>query len=523
MAKFKSYWLSLPIGSKMRVFILPLLLVMVSSVGFNLYTLRFSVGDVSQNLKEISRCETAQDAMNAESDAFRLYVSTPSEDNLGILTQAVNHCSSSISLLPFEYGEIGPERYARTWRVRNTYQSYSRERDRIRDRLMTYGNAYNIASALEEDKDTVDLLYDVYDMQSYLTEYLSVVSQLTVDNASRLFDMKYPMLQSIPYFQAMISIVLMLCAFSFAGLFTSAIVSPVQKLAAASRSISQGQLGEADVSVDNKDELGELVESFNRMKHATERSIRTLEENQQLAEQLHKEAIERAEMEKRLDAARMDLLQSQIKPHFLFNTLNSISGMAEIEEAEVTESMIRSLSHLFRYNLHTTDQFVAFSQELEVSRDYLYLQKMRFGDRVEYALIPEPGSREAEALGDIQVPVFLLQPLIENAVIHGIAPKEQGGKIIVRAEKTDDALHIEVSDTGIGMDPETLQGLRDKLKGEPSDVHVGIGIGNLYQRLNTLYGEGSLQISSEAGEGTQVLVTIPLYQEGMYNDENIDR
>ena len=246
------------------------------------------------------------------------------------------------------------------------------------------------------------------------------------------------------------------------------------------------------------------------MKHATERSIRTLEDNQQLADQLHREAMERSEMEKRLETARMVLLQSQIKPHFLFNTLNSISGMAEIEEAEVTDSMIRSLSRLFRYNLHTTAQFVSFSQEMEVSGDYLYLQKMRFGDSVQYELIPEPGSSEAEALADIQVPAFLLQPLIENAFIHGIGKKEQGGKILIRSEKKDNALHIEVSDTGAGMDPGTLQGLRDKLKGEPSDVRVGIGIGNLYQRLNTLYGEDALQIESKAGEGTQVFVTIPI-------------
>ena len=114
MAKLKSCWLSLPIGSKMRAFIILLLLVVVSSVGFNLYTLQFSVGDVSQNLKEISRCEAAQDAMHAESDAFRLYVRTPSEDSLNNLNQAVNHCRSSIFLLPYQYGEIGPERYART-------------------------------------------------------------------------------------------------------------------------------------------------------------------------------------------------------------------------------------------------------------------------------------------------------------------------------------------------------------------------------------------------------------------------
>jgi len=513
VSKLKKYWLGLSIGSKMRMFVILLLLVIILAAGFNFYTLRFSVGDFSQILKEISRCEASQDAMRAEVDAFRTYVRTPSEGNLSALNQAVSYCRSCILLLPYDYEEIGAERYARTWRIRNAYESYSDQRDLIRDRMLTYGSSYNTATALEADKETVDLLYRVYDMQTYLNGYLSTVSQLTVDHASDLYDSKYPLLQSIPYFQVIVSVVLILAAVSFVGLFTGTIVTPVEKLAAASRSISQGQLEEEDVTIDNKDELGELVESFNKMKHATKRSIQTLEENQRLADQLHKEAMERAETEKRLETARMDLLQSQIKPHFLFNTLNTISGMAEIEEAEVTESMIRSLSRLFRYNLHTTDQFVSLSQELEVSRDYLYLQKMRFGDRVQYELIPEPGNRDAEALSDIQVPVFLLQPLVENAVIHGISRKEQGGKITIRSEKRDNALRIEVADTGVGMDPETLQGLRDKLAGAPSDVHVGIGIGNLYQRLTTLYGEDSLQISSEAGRGIQITVTIPLPQE----------
>jgi sensor histidine kinase YesM len=108
------------------------------------------------------------------------------------------------------------------------------------------------------------------------------------------------------------------------------------------------------------------------------------------------------------------------------------------------------------------------------------------------------------------VPVFLLQPLVENAVIHGIAKKEQGGKITISTGQTDDALKICVADTGAGMNPDTLQGLMKTLRGEPSDVRVGIGIGNLYKRLETLYGPGSMQISSTAGKGTQVDITIPI-------------
>ncbi len=510
MSKIKNYWLGLPIGSKMRAFILLLLLVLSIATGFNMYTIRFSVGDVNQLLREIAQCANAQEAMRAEEDAFRAYVRTPSDEARKELDQAVIHSESSISLLPYNYEAIGPDRFARTWRIRNAYKNYEKQRDSISGMLSVYSASYSIASALEDDPAMLALLYEVYDMQSYLDGYLQSLSQLTVDHAGDLYNLKYPMLQSIPYFQVILSVVLLLAAISFVGMLTGAIVTPIQALAKASRHISQGRLEDADVVVSNRDELGELVESFNRMKTATRKNIQTLEENQRLADQLHKEALERAQMEKRLESTRMDLLQSQIKPHFLFNTLNTISGMAELEEAETTDRMIRSLSRLFRYNLHTTDQFVALSQEMQVARDYLYLQKMRFGDRVQYELIPEPGSAQAGEVGDIMVPVFLLQPLVENAVIHGIAKKESGGKITVCADKSQDILRIRVSDTGAGIAPDALHGLISALRGENSDVHVGIGLGNLYQRLRALYGGDSLQISSVPGEGTQIDITIPL-------------
>ncbi len=508
MSKIRKYWLSMAIGAKIQVFILLLILVVLIAAGFNMYTLRFSTGDVNQILKDIARCENAQEAMSEEEAAFGIFVRDPSKESLDDLNHAAVRSLSNISLLPNDYSQIGAERFAWTWRIKNMYRNYSEQREAICKRITDYAATDQDIAEPESDKEMVELLYQVYDMQGYMNSYLQSLSQLTVRYASDVYDLKYPMLQSAPYFQTIIFFVLILIAISFVHLLTGTIVTPIQELAATSRNISQGKIDQADVYVDNKDELGELVDSFNRMKNATRKNIQALEENQRLSEQLHNEAMERAEMEKRLEATRMDLLQSQIKPHFLFNTLNTISGMAEIEEAEITDSMIRSLSRLFRYNLHTTDQFVSLSQELEVARDYLYLQEMRFGDRVQYEL-PDPDYLNAEGIGSIMVPVFMLQPVVENAVIHGVAKKEQGGKITIRTEKTGEALEIRVSDTGVGMEPEQLQGIMRALRGEASDVHVGIGIGNLYQRLRTLYGENAMQISSVPGEGTQVDIIIP--------------
>lgn len=118
MSKIKDYWLGLSIVTKMRMFIVPLLIVVTVAAGFNMYTTRFSVRDVNGLLREISRCENAQDAMRAEKDAFLTFVRSPGKDSQETLEQTVTHTTGSISLLPYDYESIGAERYAWTWRIK---------------------------------------------------------------------------------------------------------------------------------------------------------------------------------------------------------------------------------------------------------------------------------------------------------------------------------------------------------------------------------------------------------------------
>lgn len=136
-----------------------------------------------------------------------------------------------------------------------------------------------------------------------------------------------------------------------AALMKETIMAPIFKLVHASQKIAANDFFIRDVEVDNKDELGELVRAFNKMKYATGEYIQALEEKRKTLDLLHEEELEKLETEKRLEMTKLELLKSQINPHFLFNTLNVIGGMASLEEAETTEKMIRALSALFRYNL----------------------------------------------------------------------------------------------------------------------------------------------------------------------------
>lgn len=203
------------------------------------------------------------------------------------------------------------------------------------------------------------------------------------------------------------------------------------------------------------------------------------------------------------------MLKNQINPHFLFNTLNMIASTAQIEDADTTEKMIHALSRLFRYNLKSTDSVMPLERELKVVQDYMYIQQMRFGSRISHDLRVEVDGSET------MIPAFTLQPLVENAIIHGIARKEEGGRIFLRIWKRKDKIVISLADTGVGMDEETLKKLMDALKGHRT-ARVGIGLGNIYQRIKSMYEDGDLRIYSKAGKGTVVQIILPAAREEDY-------
>ena len=142
------------------------------------------------------------------------------------------------------------------------------------------------------------------------------------------------------------------------------------------------------------------------------------------------------------------------------------------------------------------------SLELKVADDYMYLQKMRFGDRVTYSVDCKVSA------DDVMVPTFTLQPIIENCIIHGITPKLEGGSVSVEVDKKDDKLLIAIIDTGVGIDEETLKEIRESLGGKNSNT-VGIGMGNIYRRIKAMYSDADMQIDSYEGKGTTITIILP--------------
>jgi len=205
-------------------------------------------------------------------------------------------------------------------------------------------------------------------------------------------------------------------------------------------------------------------------------------------------ALETSQLETRLANARLDALKMQLHPHFLFNTLNSISVLMR-DDANAANRMLVRLSELLRVALKSeSSQEVSLKEELEFLRGYLEIEQMRFQDRltVDFAV-------DKEAL-DAQVPNLILQPLVENAIRHGIAPLAEAGKIQISAKRENGFVELSVSDNGEGLNNSAKES-------------NGIGLSNTRERLEKLYGENQkFEIVSAETGGLQVKIQIPYHK-----------
>lgn len=485
----RNIWLTISIKKKIGIFAAMVILIMALSATFSICIMNFSLGGFNTILNDNSRCHDFQEALDLEIESFADYIRDATPDTRDQYVLSCVRTERCLRSLPFDYARIGTERYARTWSILNGYETYQAYRDEL-------------AETQVRESDFVERLYRVYKMQEYLQTYARRLVQVTLKEGNDSYQEKVPVFYNMPYLILAISAVFMGFVMFLTKILSNALVSPAVLLAQCTRKIAKNDFTGEDPSVENRDEMGELVRAFNKMKRSTKGYIDTLKENHRMSELLHREEIERVEMEKQLSGARLELLKSQINPHFLFNTLNMIACMAKLEEAVTTERMISSMGSLFRYNLKTSEQIVTLARELKVVQDYMYIQQMRFGSRILYSCDLKVDAEQA------MIPAFTLQPVVENAMVHGLSKKEQGGRVHVRIWEQGNRLVISVADTGLGMSEERLAEVTEAMK-ERRTSRIGIGLGNIYKRIHMMYKQGEFRIASIEGRGTVIQMFIP--------------
>jgi sensor histidine kinase YesM len=193
----------------------------------------------------------------------------------------------------------------------------------------------------------------------------------------------------------------------------------------------------------------------------------------------------------------MNFLYAQIQPHFLYNTINTIIAYCRTDPEQSRKLLIELSTYLRGKFKNKKDMYTSLSDEIELIKSYLTIEQIRFKDRlsVEYDIDDEC---------NMLIPCLLLQPIVENAVKHGLIPKKEGGKLSISVKREDDSIVVRIKDNGIGMD---IKRLPDILQG--SENETGIGLGNTNERLKQYYNT-QIKAQSEIGKGTQITVTIPI-------------
>ena len=301
------------------------------------------------------------------------------------------------------------------------------------------------------------------------------------------------------------------------------LLTPVQQMIGASQAVVRGELDTPDVPVPQQDEMGRLAEAFNRMKRSMAEQVTTLQEKNEMEQALHQQKTQALELQNRMERSRLQQLRSQIDPHFLFNTLNVILQTAGQETAYRTQALITALSHLLRYSLMSNDEQVPLSREVRIVDEYYSIYHVRFGDRVKM----EWRISDSLDLTETMVPSFILQPIVENAFKHGIAPKEEGGRVRIRINplREKGLLYISVCDNGVGIAPEELERITTALE-ESGERWEHIGVYNVAARLRLRDKRSRLIIHSHLGWGTAVSLYLPLVElteeEELEDDSSVD-
>ncbi|WRS28512.1 histidine kinase [Oscillospiraceae bacterium MB08-C2-2] len=490
----QNWWLSLSIRYKIGIFIGIIVVMVVTICLFALGAVYIHTQDFNEILGDSYQVNYSLVCFEAENSAFITCSRNKTEDNFAQYYAAKKQTQAAISTLKLDYQKTGVQRYLLTQAVQTAYVYYS-------------GKCEQLLQVALKDTAYANQYYNTLDAAGYINSYLQDLMKETLDEGTNNYARKMQSLQLLPVITISFAVVILILAALLGAMVMRQIIRPVLKMANNAQQIADNQLDIPDIHVKNQDEIGQLVNLFNKMKGSMREYIAALQEVIKMEVRLHQKALQEMEMEKQLKSMQLSMLQSQINPHFLFNTLNTICSTAKIEEARYTEELIQKLANLFRYNLQASDAIVPLEREINIILDYMYIQQRRFGSRLTFFMDSKVDEKA------VFIPVFTLQPLVENAIIHGISPKEEGGSVRVRIRRKGEYSHITITDTGMGISRQALQKLLEETaayKGHLSHI----GMGNVRSRLELLFADSSFRVHSRIGLGTSVRLVLPVHKEG---------
>lgn len=285
---------------------------------------------------------------------------------------------------------------------------------------------------------------------------------------------------------------------------TGKLMQPLKALTDAANTVTAGNLEVEELEIRNLDEVGIVTDAFNKMLASIRNYIHQLQETMEREAALKEEEFR---MQGYLREAQLKYLQAQIKPHFLFNTLNAGVQLAMMEDAEKTQELLENTAAFYRYNVRKVNQSATIREEIGMVDAYIYISKVRFGDSFVFEKDVD------ESLLEQKIPSMILQPLVENAFKYGIKDLESIGRIELTVQRYGDKIQISIWDNGVGIEKERLEEImngQSAVNKERGDSN-GVGMRNVRERLKLFFEtQAAFSIVSEGmGMGTEIVITIP--------------
>lgn len=479
--------------SKIIIFVIIIIIPLVTSNVVSLSISKKINENYSVMLNKLNAANDVKNLLNESFNYFNEYFQTSDLESKKIFERNSVKAIDTITSLE-ETSDIESKYILRD--LLNTIRSYKLQGDTT---IELFGN-----------HGAIDAYYNQYmltkDMLSYCDSFITKLNESYITNNNIIYNESKEKEGKIYKLLTLFIVITISVSVIYTVLFIKDILNKLQVLFDAATNVSNREFKEITGRKTNIYEIDILYNAFDTMVRDLKGYIDSLKENAKLEAKLRDDEMKILKYENALKLSQLKVLQSQINPHFLFNTLNCINQTAISEKAFNTEELITSASSMLRYSLSMMSRNATLAEEINVVKQYIFIQKKRYDDRLTFNL---DINYEVE---NIEVPGMTLQPFVENAFIHGIEPMEEGGEISIKISEDGGYCKIIIEDNGCGIHQETLSKI---IEGSGDTKHTGhttgLGIKSVVNRLEILYGEKNMfSISSKEGLGTKIFLQIPI-------------
>lgn len=479
--------------SKIIVFVIILIIPLVTSNIVSIILSKKINENYSIMLYKLNETNDVKNLLNESFNYFNEHFQTSDLESKRSYENNIENSIEKLSILERD-SDIESRYILRD--LSNTIRSYKSQGDRTIE--------------LFTEQGAIDAYYDQYlsarDMLSYCNSFITKLNESYIKTNNIIYNERKEKESQLYKILSVFIITTIFISAIYTILFIKDILKKLQVLIQAAKDVSKGNFKEIKAEKTDIYEINILNEAFDKMIRSLIGYINSLKEKAELEAKIKDDEVKLLKYENALKLSQLKVLQSQINPHFLFNTLNCINQIAISEKAYKTEGLITSASGMLRYSLSMMERNATLEDEINVVKQYIFIQKARYDDRLTFGLDINCDIR------DIVVPGMTLQPFVENAFIHGIEPKEEGGYINIKIFKELDECKVIIEDNGCGINEDTIKKIKS---GGNEKEHIGhttgLGIKSVVDRLEILYGERDMfSISSKEGQGTKIFLRIPV-------------